>query len=705
MARRPTTRPSARTAIVAKPAGGLTRLPLYSAVLISTGFLVYWNSLSTPFLFDDESSILKNAQIRALSALGSVLSPPRATPVAGRPLVNLSFALNYALGGLDVRGYHVFNLGIHILAALILFGIVRRTLGMPALRARFGARSTGLAWACAMVWMLHPLQTEAVNYLSERTESMMGLFYLLTLYCSIRAAGERGASMWRVASVLACASGMACKESMVTVPVIVALYDRVFLFDSLKESFRARGSLYAALAATWLGLAALMFGGPRSDSVGFSIGTSPWTYLLNQTLMIVRYLRLTVWPRGLVLDYGLPQTLVLGDVLPAALFVVCLLLATVVALVYRPRLGFLGAWFFITLAPTTSVIPIVTEVGAERRMYLPLAAVAVFAVLIAQWLADRAVDSRPSARALRARLPAAGMIALTCACALLAAGTILRNREYASRLNLARTIVERWPHGRAHYLLGTELIAVGDHDEAMEHLWLSARDYPGARFALGIELIGAGKVEEGLGQLDAFVHDMPSHVNVPPAREMIGRTLMSQGKLDEAATEFGLLLELAPSYVDAHGYLGDILLMQKRFPEAIVQYQTLLGSRPTSARTQGNLGIAFAASGHLDEAILCFQHAIDADPDAVDARRNLARALLQTGRPGQAAAHARQILRQHPDDPVAHTLLGLALASEQNLDEAIPQFRRSLEIDPGDLETRENLTLALRLKNGHPDAR
>ena len=668
-------------------------------MLISTGFLVYWNSLSTPFLFDDEPSIVKNAQIRALPALLSVLSPPRATPVAGRPLVNLSFALNYALGGLDVRGYHVFNVGIHVLAALILFGIVRRTLGLPAarLQARDDTRSIDVAMACAMVWMLHPLQTEAVNYLSERTESMMGLFYLLTLYCSIRAAGATGARRWRVASVLACASGMACKESMVTAPIIVALYDRVFLFDSLKESFRARWSLYAGLAATWLGLAALMFGGPRWASVGFSLGTSPWTYLLNQTLMIVRYLRLAVWPRALVLDYGVPQPLVLGDVWPAAVLVVCLLLATAAALVYRPRLGFLGAWFFITLAPTTSVVPIVTEVGAERRMYLPLAAVAVSAVLIAQWLADRAATASPSVR-LRARLPDAGMLAITVVCVLLAAETILRNREYASRLVLARTIVERRPHGRAHYVLATELIAAGDHDEAMAQLWLAAQDYPGARFALGIELISAGKVDEGVGQLEVFVRDMPSHINVPPAREMIGRALMSHGKLDEAATQFTRLLQLAPSYVDAHGYLGDLLLMQKRYPEAIVEYRTLLTSRPTSARTQEHLGIAMAASGHLDEAILCFQHAVDIDPELVDARRNLARALLQTGQPGQAAAHARQILKQHPNDSTAHTLLGLALASEHHLDEAIPQFRQSLQIDPSDVETQENLALALRLR-------
>ena len=126
--------------------------------------------------------------------------------------------------------------------------------------------------------------------------------------------------------------------------------------------------------ATWLVLAGLISSDPRGQSAGFSNDVSPWTYLLNQTIMITRYLYLTIWPRPLVAWYGWALPLTIADVIPYALFVMFLLMLTAAALLRQPRVGFLGAWFFITLAPTSTIVPIATEMGAERRMYLPLIA-------------------------------------------------------------------------------------------------------------------------------------------------------------------------------------------------------------------------------------------------------------------------------------------------------------------------------------------
>jgi hypothetical protein len=502
---------------------------------VAAGALVYANSLSGPYLFDDENSIVGNATIRQLSPLSVPLSPPRDTPVAGRPLVNLSFAINYAADGLDVGGYHVVNIAIHVLAALVLFGIVRRTLiNLRATHASplpVGDAATPLAFFCALIWMLHPLQTEAVNYLTQRTESLMGLFYLLTLYLSIR--------RWNVAAVIACAAGMACKESMATAPLMVVLYDRVFTFDSFRAAFRARKALYAGLAGTWLVLAALVASVPRT-TVGFGGATSSWVYLLNQVEMITRYLWLTIWPRALVLDYGLPQALALGDVWPQAAFVVALGLAAVVALVRWPRIGFLAAWFFITLGPTSSFVPIQTEVGAERRMYLPLAALVVLVVVGVAYV-GRVFTARRAELAARKGAPynlAIGAVV----CLLLATGTFLRNREYRSRLSIAQTIVERWPSGRGLFLLGSELVDAGRNQEAMVQFRASARDYPGAHFALGTELLAAGMFEEAIAELDAFLRLLPSHANAIPAHDLIGRAYVSTGRLEEALRHFDAVL-------------------------------------------------------------------------------------------------------------------------------------------------------------------
>jgi protein O-mannosyl-transferase len=597
---------------------------LCAAAILAAGILVYANALSGPFLFDDENSILNNPSIRSI---GTSLSPPRDTPVAGRPVVNLTFALNYAVGGLAVTGYHVVNVAIHLLAALVLFGIVQRTLRWADIRSAatltntvthtrsastsatpvgtdFISARTFAGLAVALIFAVHPLQSEAVNYLTERTESLMGLFYLLTLYCSIRsfrltssAKAPAAEGRWTTLAIVCCALGMLSKESMVTAPVMVVLYDRVFRFDSLREQFRARRTLYAGLAATWLVLGGVLASRPRT-SIGFDAGTSPWVYLLNQAELIPRYLWLTIWPRDLVLDYGLPRALTLGDVLVPGSIVVALIVATVAAFRFAPAVGFLGAWVFITLAPTSSIVPIATEVGAERRMYLALAALAALIVALVDrglWPFARQADEPRRPRLAGRRRGTLAIVALGVICLLLGAGTIVRNREYASRLTMAQTIVERRPHGRAHFLLGSELLAAGRQDQAMTELRLSARDYPGARFALGTELLGEGKVDEAISELQAFLTAMPNHATAVPARDLLGRAYMSQRRFADAATQFAVIRETAPSY---RGASNDILI---------------------------NLGYSLAASGRLAEAVPVLEQAVVANPGDAAVRDLLGR--------------------------------------------------------------------------------
>src|SRR3984893_14810900 len=150
-----------------------------AAVVVLAGILSYSNSLSGPPLFDDHASLLENQHIRTLQP-SSALFPERENPLAGRPLVNLSFAINYAIGGLDVGGYHLVNVALHVLCALLLFGVVRRTLVLPSLH--LAERSTPIALATALLWLVHPLNTEAVDYVTERTGLMMGGWYVPPLY-------------------------------------------------------------------------------------------------------------------------------------------------------------------------------------------------------------------------------------------------------------------------------------------------------------------------------------------------------------------------------------------------------------------------------------------------------------------------------------------------------------------------------------------
>src|SRR5262249_22671946 len=158
-----------------------SRRSLWPGVIVLTGTIAYANSLSGPFVFDDQLAIVGNQTIREWWRLGSVLFPERELPTAGRPLVHLSFAFNYALGGLDVAGYHLVNIALHLAVGLLVFGLVRRTLLLPRLKERFARNAQHVAGAIALVWSVHPLNTEAVNYVTQRTELMMGLCYLLTM--------------------------------------------------------------------------------------------------------------------------------------------------------------------------------------------------------------------------------------------------------------------------------------------------------------------------------------------------------------------------------------------------------------------------------------------------------------------------------------------------------------------------------------------
>ncbi len=260
---------------------------LGGCLIVFAALVAYHNCFAGPFIFDDVASVTENLRIRHLWPIWDALTPSANSMVGGRPMVSFSLALNYALGGLAVGGYHALNLVIHILAGLTLYGVIRRTLLQPALREQFGSASGRLALAVAVLWTVHPLQTEAVTYVSQRCESLMGLFYLLTLYCFIRGADSPRSGEWFTLSVVTCLLGMASKEVMVTAPAMVLLYDRIFVSGSFREAWTRHLRLYLGLAGTWLLLVYLMTG-LHYRAVGFGLGIPWWAYALTESRAVVR---------------------------------------------------------------------------------------------------------------------------------------------------------------------------------------------------------------------------------------------------------------------------------------------------------------------------------------------------------------------------------------------------------------------------------
>jgi hypothetical protein len=516
-------------------------------LLVAAGVLAYHNALRGPFLMDDLPAILRNPTVRALWPPSAVLSPPADTAVTGRPLVNLTLALNYALGGLDVTSYHLFNVAIHVLAALVLFAIVRRTLASPRMGEGDRADAAGIAAAAALLWVVHPLASESVDYTIQRTELLMGLFFLLTLYFSLRGFEVPLRRRWHAAALGAFALGLASKEVIAVAPVVVLAYDWLFWSRPLKEALRRHRRLYVGFAAVLVLFIVVVGTRLRLAFTGRGFHVSPWHYALTETGVIVRYLRLALWPHPLAADYdGWPIATSIASVFPSLMVVVALVALTAWGLARRQKLAFLGIWFFLILAPTSSFRPLPAEVAAERRMYLPLAPVVVLFVLGVRALSRRLGAPRVAAVALVATLAATFVFV-----------TVRRNDVYRNPMTFWTDIVSKRPDNpRARMGLGYYLYKQGRGTEALAQLTEAVRIQPEngeARYSLGVVLASQGRTQEAIEQYREAIRIDPRH---PRARFNFARALTQQGRTREAIEQLEAAVRLYPNFVAARRLLS-----------------------------------------------------------------------------------------------------------------------------------------------------
>ena len=498
--------------------------------IILATLAVYSVSLAAPFIYDDRVWITGNPFIHHLGSLGRVLFPPAGSMVGGRPLLSLSFALNYAVSGSSPWSYHLANLAIHGGAALLVLGIVRRTLAYVPGAFPGPADRLFPAFAAALLWGVHPIQTEAVTYVSQRAESLMGLFYLLALYAFARGLESPRERAWHATAVLACLLGMVTKEVMVTAPVVLLAYDRTFVSGSFGSALRARKGFYAALGLTWLPLVVLSVG-LRERGVGLGLGYSWWSYGFLEAWVVVHYLALSFWPFPLVLDHGTDLVGTVRDALPWACVLLVLVGAALVAFLRRSPTGFAAAWFLLILAPTSSVVPVAFQPMAEHRMYLPLAAVTASA---AAWVWASA--GRRS------------VVPVLLAALLLGAGAFMRNRDYRDEITIWKDTVLRVPSNeRARLALGGALVRAHRDAEAGEQFGEALRIAPGdveARLGLGIALLNLGRAQEALQQFEVIVPPKPYlsllHLYKAKALDRLGRAA-------EADAEYRKTAELDPS--------------------------------------------------------------------------------------------------------------------------------------------------------------
>ena len=686
---------------------------LVGVVLLAAALLAaYANSFHVPLLLDDADSIVDNPTIRSLS---SSWLPPAGSGVttSGRPLLNVSLAINYAIHGTDVVGYHVGNLLIHFLAALVLWGVVRRTLLQPALAARFAHVATPLAWCAAALWALHPLQTESVTYIIQRAESLVGLCYFLTLYGFIRSTEARpagaGNPFWPACTVLACVAGMAAKEVMVSAPLILFLYDRTFVSGTFAKSWQAHRRLYLALASTWLVLlACIVQSGGRGGSVGFA-EVAWWEYALTQAPAIVGYAWRALWPANLIFDYGAIVEKNPAVVVPALLAVLVALGAGIYALRRRPIAGFGFAWFFLILAPSSSIVPVATQTVAEHRMYLPLAALVVPAVLLLHRAAPRA--------------------ALVICLALLAAAgwrTHARNGDYRDGLSIWADTARRVPDSpRARNNHGAMLLERGRTDEAVVEFraaldlspthaqaWHNLGNAQSARGQFGealgfyrraIELepenanfhASLGHAYLETGQPDAALATLRTAVALAPTKAThpynLASALMKLGRTEEAGPPLARALELSPNDPQMLGNYAVWLRRSGRAAESVTRLQEALRTWPDSALLQSHLGVALLGDGRVPDGIRALEAALLLDPNSTQTRYNLGIAYARSDRPADAIPQLEALLQLSPPNAELLDNLGTLYGQTGRYDDAVATFQKALALDPAHRSARRNL--------------
>jgi len=675
-----------------------------ATVIVISGLTAYSNSFTELFLgLDGKQSIRDNPHIQRLWPLSEALSlplwpnpqdlekirpaPPRSyddiwaaltapanglsaelhhplddTPtVALRPTFSLSLALTNRLLGTSPPAHHAVNLAIHIVAALMMFGLTRRILRRQRFCTLGSARSDIAAFAATLIWLLHPIQTESVTYLVQRAESLMGMFFMLTMYCAVRAVDSPRRLSWQLAAVVACGLGAGAKQTAVFVAPLILIYD--YIFPSRSTPRWSRPYFYVLLLAPLI--VVLITHGMVSDESALSSRFEPvryLTYALAQPAVVMHYLWITIWPDDLYLyvNTKLFHLRSLAQVVVPASILTTVFGATVYAITRRHWLGFVGGWFFLTLGPTSSFFDVVDTIQ-EHRMYVPLAALALLAVAVGD-IAARALSRIFSSPRLHAAV--AFSLLLTVAAAL-GTRTYVRNWDYHSEFGV---IHPADLHGNYtiladHFLSSDELL----RDEAE-------------------------RANSTLNDSDSDSHERCF------AHFVRGLAAARFGELDRAVSEFERVLELDPDFAYAHHWLGLVLSRQEDLPNAIARFKRAVRLNPTLVVARKDMALALKRIGDTQAARRQLELAVEIDPAFGEGYFELGILAFERGKKKEAEAFLNSALRYRPDLSEGHYELGILALERGDETAAEAHLHRAIERSPESIEAHYLLHLLLRAR-------
>ena len=587
------------------------RLTLLTAALLAIGIgAAYSNSLSVGFEFDDVYLLTNNPSIRSLRNIPRFFYDPFTLTTVRenadlRPVLQITYALNHAISGLRPWSYHAVNMVLHLVAALLVFRIVRDHLWPgPAV----------VPAAAALFFALAPLNSQTLDYMSARSALLCTTLYLAAFWCVLRR------RQWPAALLHALA--LLTKAIAVTLPAVIVAYD--FLYRDRARCPTVLGYVRdwrrvvrLVLAPVVLDLAYLLYRRlllpPWVSETFHQSFTTPWLWFMSEWSAQLYYVRLFLWPDALSIDHDFPYAFSFFQA--RAWLALCVIVAWIaVALrsaARRPLVAFATVWFFITLAPESSFAPL-AEVVNDHRPYI--ASSLGLSVLLA-WLIHEA-SSR-----LRERQQPAFVLACLVLCAVTIPITRHRNWQWQDSVRLWTDAAEKGPgNGRAWMNAGLALMDRGQLAEARRHFERARASNPGYAYVyMNISVLEARE-----GHLDAALHAADEAVRLnpglAPAHYYRGRVLEKLGRTEEAAAAYEQALAIDPRHLEASNALArltpngassaealmqsglDALYAQRKPEEAAAYFRKVLDRNPTHYGATYQLAEALDASGHGDEA-------------------------------------------------------------------------------------------------------
>ncbi|MFI5295598.1 MAG: tetratricopeptide repeat protein [Thermodesulfovibrionales bacterium] len=722
--------------------GRFLQKPLIHILLIAVlGLLAYSNTFHSPFMWDEKREIIENPVIKDL---GNFLSNTKGYDYNPRRFIGyLTFALNYHFGRLNVTGYHAVNLVIHITNALLVYFLVVLTFRTPSMRQSTDPSPPApvlLALVTALLFVAHPLQTQAVTYVVQRFASLATLCYLLSLVMYIK--GRLGLEHPEVSvrkggfsapfsaftffflSLAFAVCAMKTKEIAFTLPLVIVLYEVTFFKSSLKKKLLFL--LPVLLTLIIVPISILHSDKPLgeilsdvSEKTKVQTDLSRWEYLMTEMRVIVTYLRLIFVPARQNLDYDYPtyHTLFTPPVCLSFVFLLAVF-CTALYLLYQTRqkatgkrqwaegkseesvfdespadsapcpfpvaslyrlIAFGILWFFITLSVESSVIPIV-DVIFEHRVYLP--SVGLFLAMTAGAFV---LANRPGME--KVVIPSLVLVTLV-----LSGITYARNTVWKDEISLWRDVVlKSSDKARPHNNLGYAYYMKGHLHEAVAEYQIALRldpDFADAHNNLGSAYYRQGRFNESTVEFEAAVKLNPGDVR---AHSNLAAAYGTTGRMDEALREFQAALTLNPDYADAYNNLGSVYFRQGLIDKALKEYQTALKLNPDYADAHSNLGGVYFRQGRLDDALREFQAALTLNADLADAHNNLGSVYFRQGLIDKALGEYQAALALNPDYAEAHNNLGSVYSRQGHPDEALREYQTALALKPDYIEAENNI--------------